>query len=151
MIQDMISPPTLRMVNTDSSGNEKEEIIRSTKSVTGPIYTLEEEDGSYYPKVQLYTKEGCTLCDKVCDVLKSIREDAPHSLEAIDITDVDKKEWWDRYKWDIPVLHINGNYWTKHRLSSADEATQVLQAVAKNNGVFEEQRGQPNAAKYESK
>ena len=35
----------------------------SLQSVTGPIY-----DMPYGPKVKLFTKEGCTLCDKVKDV-----------------------------------------------------------------------------------
>ena len=42
----------------------------------------------------------------------------PHSLEAVDITDAMHKGWWDKYKYDIPVLHIDGEYWAKHRCAS---------------------------------
>ena len=126
-----------RMVSSTNGQNEGER-----KSVTGTIYTAEDQ----HPVVQLYTKEGCTLCDKVSDVLKEIRDTHPHSLQAVDITDDDNKEWWNRYKYDIPVLHINGLYWTKHRLTS-DEAIQALESS--NDGTFTEQKGQPNAAKME--
>jgi hypothetical protein len=32
----------------------------------------------------------------VKDVLAGVREKVPHSLVAVDITDKDKREWWDR-------------------------------------------------------
>ena len=35
------------------------------QSVTGPIYEM---DGDDIPTVKLFTKHGCTLCDKVKDV-----------------------------------------------------------------------------------
>ena len=50
-------------------------------SVSGPIY---EGEG---PTVELFTKEGCTLCDDAKAVLDALRNDAPHSLIAVDITD----------------------------------------------------------------
>ena len=124
--------------NTDSSGN----------SVTGNIYNVVNGERDDYPIVQLYTKEGCTLCDKVSDVLKSLREDHPHSLEAVDITDDDKTDVFDKYKWDIPVLHISGKYWTKHKLD-AQEAKDALSSAT--NGEFEEQSGEPDAAAMERK
>jgi hypothetical protein len=41
-------------------------------SVTGPIYELLDYDGGASPvKVTLFTKQGCTLCDKVKDVRKA--------------------------------------------------------------------------------
>lgn len=118
------------------------------KSVTGIIYEAADQTSGSKPTVQLYTKEGCTLCDKAKDVLKALRDEHPHSLEAIDITDADKTEYFDKYKWDIPVLHINGLYWTKHRLT-AEEAIESLEDA--RLGVFEVQRGEPNAAAMEKK
>ena len=115
-------------------------------SVTGIIY--QEEMKSVHPTVQLYTKDGCTLCDKAKDVLQVIRDEQPHSLESIDITDPDKTEYYDKYKWDIPVLHINGLYWTKHRLTS-DEALEALSEA--RDGHFVAQKGQPNAAAMDKK
>mmetsp|Transcript_35187 Transcript_35187/g.38924 ORF Transcript_35187/g.38924 Transcript_35187/m.38924 type:complete len:184 (-) Transcript_35187:70-621(-) len=116
---------------------------KKSSSVTGDIYKVETGQKEDYPIVQLYTKEGCTLCDKVSDVLKSLREDHPHSLEAVDITDEDKTEIFAKYKWDIPVLHIDGKYWTKHKLDAEEAKTALTSAT---NGEFEKQRGEPNAA-----
>lgn len=38
----------------------------------------------------------CTLCDKVKDVLVEVREVHPHSLVAVDITDKENREWFDK-------------------------------------------------------
>mmetsp|Transcript_7696 Transcript_7696/g.8888 ORF Transcript_7696/g.8888 Transcript_7696/m.8888 type:complete len:198 (+) Transcript_7696:73-666(+) len=138
----IVPSKSVRMNMETGEGNEGDEGARI--SVTGPVYTI---DGNH-PTVQLYTKEGCTLCDKVSDVLRSIQQDHPHSLEAIDITDDDKTDAWDKYKWDIPVLHINGEYWTKHRL----EVGEAQEALTKaQDGTFEKQKGEPNAAAMEKR
>ena len=109
-------------------------------SVSGPIY---DGDG---PTVELFTKEGCTLCDAAKAVLDSLRNDAPHSLIAVDITDADKKQLWDRYKYDIPVLAIDGVYWTKHRVTEGDARAAIDEATA---GSFRERPGEPDASRLE--
>ena len=109
-------------------------------SVSGPVY---EGDG---PTVELYTKEGCTLCDDAKAVLDALRADAPHSLVAVDITDADKTELWDKYKYDIPVLAIDGVYWTKHRVTEMDARAALAEAAT---GQFRERPGEPDASRLE--
>jgi len=120
------------------------------KSVTGTIYTASNtnEDDSSRIVVKLFTKEGCTLCDKVKDVLTSIKEDEPHTLEAVDITDPEHEMWWSKYKYDIPILHINDKYWVKHRLDEAQAKEGLQQA---RDGTFVEQSGDPDAGAMEAK
>jgi hypothetical protein len=96
---------------------------------------------------------GCTLCDKAKEVLLQVQKDHPHSLWQVDITDPEHQEWWDRYKYDIPVLHINGVYWTKHRVD-VNEAKRVLtqaKEIEGKGGIFPAQSGQPNASAMERK
>jgi len=50
------------------------------------------------------------------------------------------------YKWDIPVLHLNGMYWAKHRLT-VEEASEAL-GKAKEGG-FVTQNGEPDAGAME--
>ena len=109
-------------------------------SVSGPVY---EGKG---PTVELFTKEGCTLCDDAKAVLDSLRADAPHSLIAVDITDKDKTKLWDRYKYDIPVLAIDGVYWTKHRVTEGDARAALTEAAS---GSFRERPGEPDASRLE--
>ena len=48
-------------------------------SVTGTVYPA--PGGS--PRVTLFTKNQCTLCDKVKAVLVEVREEAPHGLDQV--------------------------------------------------------------------
>lgn len=113
--------------------------------MTGSIY---EETNSSSLIITLFTKEGCTLCDSAKDVLSGLRSTVPHSLRAVDITDADQTSYWDMYKYDIPVLHINGMYWAKHQISVG----QAIEAMtAAQNGDFKSPPGEPNASKLERK
>uniref|UniRef100_A0A7S2RJP9 Glutaredoxin-like protein n=1 Tax=Rhizochromulina marina TaxID=1034831 RepID=A0A7S2RJP9_9STRA len=133
-----------RSIPLHRGGVLRKGLAAAAGSVTGDIYS----GGEGSPTVKLFTKADCTLCDKVKDVLQDLREEAPHSLVAVDITDGDKGEWFDKYKFDIPVLHVNDMYWAKHRLT-ADEARNAFNEV--KLGTFAPQPGEPNAAKYEKK
>ena len=138
--------------------------MSADKSVTGTIYSA----GADRPTVQLFTKSGCTLCDVAKEVLAGANATSPHTLEAVDITDAEHAQWWDRYKYDIPVLHVNQAYWAKHRCARprprAPSAWRVrgrssrrritledtLEALAEAEaGSFAARRGQPDAARME--
>ena len=135
-----------------SSDNQPE----SRNSVTGTIYPASESESEDDIQIQLFTKEGCTLCDKVTDILKSIRSTHPHTLQAIDITDPEHKDYYDKYKYDIPILHIHGNYWIKHRLTK-EEAIQGIEEMIQQKekeGVwkFESRKaGEPDAGAMEQR
>ena len=110
--------------------------------ITGPLY-----DGpAGCPKVTLFTKEECTLCDKVKAVLEQTRTARPHALFSVDIADPRNQVWWDRYKYDIPVLHVDGRYWIKHRLSTEEALAGLAEAAA---GSFAPRQGDPDAKKME--
>jgi thiol-disulfide isomerase/thioredoxin len=114
-------------------------------SVTGQVYSAS-EDVPDAPFVRLFTKHGCTLCDTVKDILHQVKTEYPHSLEQVDITDVEFSYYWDRYKYDIPVLHINGLYWIKHRIT-IKEAIGGFAAV--RAGTFQSPPGEPSASRME--
>ena len=116
---------------------------RFMASVSGTAYTANTPDA---PVVRLFTKEGCTLCDKVKDVLIDIRETYPHSLEQVDITDPEHEHWFSKYKYDIPVLHIGEQFWIKHRID-VEEAIKGLSEARDNK--FSERLGEPDAGEME--
>ena len=72
---------------------------RFMASVTGTEY---EAGVANAPVVKLFTKEGCTLCDKVKDVLVDVKEAHPHTLQRVDITDPEHTYWFSKYQYDIP-------------------------------------------------
>lgn len=155
-------------IATSTTGSTNSRLFAS---VTGTVYTAGDSNKNNNDVVvTLYTKEGCTLCDKVKDVLKELSNEEhqsyAHSLQQIDITDDDQTDSYDRYKYDIPVLHIgcggeknnnvdnnnddnDGNisvYWTKHRLDMEEAKEAITEAMG---GSFEPRKGRPNAAAME--
>lgn len=128
------------------NGRSRRRYATLAASVTGIAWEAESS-----PTVSLYTKAGCTLCDEAKAILETIRETSPHSLELVDITDTDKVDWWNRYKYDIPVLHIDGAYWAKHRITAdlARDALSTAERCRRDNEPFPASAGQPNAAKFE--
>lgn len=54
--------------------------------------------------VTLYTKEGCSLCEKVKAELAALAVRYPHDLQEVDITQ--DADLFARYRFTIPVLTI---------------------------------------------
>jgi glutaredoxin len=74
-------------------------------------------------KVVMYTKPGCGLCEKMKGEMKNAGIENLYSLEEFNIeTDA---ELFARYRYEIPVLLINGVEAFRHRLSADEFRTQV--------------------------
>ena len=65
--------------------------------------------------VTLFTKPGCHLCDDVKAVIERVQVRKPFVLEIRNI--LDNPEDHDRYRFDIPVVLVNGQEIARHRLS----------------------------------
>ena len=57
-------------------------------------------------KVVLYHAEGCHLCERAIQVVRSVREDVPFDLEEVDIGGDPALE--ARYREWLPVVEIDG-------------------------------------------
>lgn len=53
-------------------------------------------------------------------------------LQLVDISLPENRTWFDRYKWDIPVFHLNGRFVMKHRVDLA-LLDKLLQEAETNN------------------
>ena len=67
------------------------------------------------PRVLVYTKPGCHLCDEMLDLLRL-------TLRARDVPTVERNitqsvDDYERYKHDIPVLVIDGREVARHRIT----------------------------------
>ncbi|XP_020555461.1 glutaredoxin-like protein C5orf63 homolog [Oryzias latipes] len=69
------------------------------------------------PTLTLFTKDPCSLCDEAKEVLEQFNH--RFVLQQVDITLPENRLWWDRYRWDIPVFHLNGQFVMKHRVDVA--------------------------------
>jgi glutaredoxin len=69
-------------------------------------------------RVVLYTKANCGLCDKMKQQMALAQCDEMYSLQEVDI-ECDP-EAYARYRYEIPVLCINGAEAFRHCLQAAD-------------------------------
>jgi hypothetical protein len=65
------------------------------------------------PRIQLFGKKYCGLCDEAEHQLLKLDSVIRFQLEKIDINKPENKTWL-RYQYDIPVLHLNGKPVMKH-------------------------------------
>ncbi len=69
-------------------------------------------------KVVLYSGGGCHLCGDVFDVIEEVRREVHFDLEIRDIAD--DPSWFAAYRYDIPVVTIDGVEAFRHRVTAAD-------------------------------
>lgn len=65
--------------------------------------------------LEIYSKENCQLCDELKEVVKKVNRDIEFEIKEIDINK--DPEIFEKYKYDIPVVHINGLIAFKHRIT----------------------------------
>jgi len=66
------------------------------------------------PRVTLYTRAGCCLCDDAKRVLLAAQERASFDYDEVDIDRDDALR--DRYNDEVPVIAINGAKAFKYRV-----------------------------------
>ncbi|KAM8960774.1 glutaredoxin-like protein C5orf63 homolog [Pelodytes ibericus] len=67
------------------------------------------------PVLTLFTKDPCPLCDEAKEILLPYMN--KFVLEQVDITLPENLTWYERYKNDIPVFHLNGQFLMMHRVN----------------------------------
>jgi glutaredoxin len=70
------------------------------------------------PRVTLYTRKGCCLCEEAKRVLESARQVARFDLDEVDIDgDADLRR---TYNDEVPVIAINGSKAFKYRVTEQE-------------------------------
>lgn len=65
--------------------------------------------------LRLYTRESCSLCDEMKNLLEKVLGEFDARLEIIDI-DLDQ-ELVRHYNEEVPVLFVNGRKFAKYRVT----------------------------------
>ena len=66
-------------------------------------------------RVVLYSKPGCHLCEDMRALLDVVLEDSGVDVHEVDITQ--DAALFERFRYDIPVLTIDGAEVARHRVS----------------------------------
>uniref|UniRef100_A0A8C4QEX2 Glutaredoxin-like protein n=1 Tax=Eptatretus burgeri TaxID=7764 RepID=A0A8C4QEX2_EPTBU len=61
------------------------------------------------------TQKICPLCDEAKEELKPYKK--RFILEEVYIDRVENSSWYNKYKNDIPVFHLNGQFLMKHHIN----------------------------------
>ncbi|KAF7701297.1 hypothetical protein HF521_002462 [Silurus meridionalis] len=69
------------------------------------------------PVLTLFTKDPCPLCEEAKEMLEPYKH--RFVLQEVDITLPENSVWYDRYKYDIPVFHLNGQFLMMHQDKTA--------------------------------
>lgn len=67
-------------------------------------------------RVEIYSKADCPLCDDAKEILLAVRRRVPFELVEVDITT--DPELFERFRFDIPVVFVDGSKAFKHRLDA---------------------------------
>merc|ERR1711894_150970 len=67
------------------------------------------------PVLTLYTKEVCSLCDEAKETLEPYKH--RYKFEEVDIEEDGEDEWFEKYRYEIPVFHLNGKFLMKHKVN----------------------------------
>ncbi len=67
-------------------------------------------------KITFFTRPDCSLCRGAWYVIQRVRKRIPFDLESINISLSEHKSWFDAYRNDIPVVHLNGEEIFRHRV-----------------------------------
>jgi len=81
-------------------------------------------------RVVLYTKPGCGLCEEMKDSMQRAGVGDLYTLQEVDIEK--DAELYARYRYDIPVLLINGLEAFRHRLGADEFRNYVTSLLAGN-------------------
>jgi glutaredoxin len=66
--------------------------------------------------VEIYSKSQCPLCEEAKEILARVRRRIPFELREVDITS--NPALFEEYRYDIPVVFVNGSKAFKHHLEA---------------------------------
>ena len=69
------------------------------------------------PRVTLFTRPGCSLCEPVRFIIRKAQQRLPFAYSEVDISLPQHSTHLARYTDDIPVVHVNGREVARHRLT----------------------------------
>ncbi len=81
-------------------------------------------------RVVLYTKPGCHLCEVMKEQMRAAHCDNLYALEERNIEE--DPELFARYRYEIPVLFINGVEAFRHRLSPEEFGAHITSLAQSN-------------------
>ncbi|KAK7204164.1 glutaredoxin-like domain-containing protein [Myxozyma melibiosi] len=89
------------------------------------------------PRMLLYSRPECGLCEEAKEsISKAVKELPEFELQVVNILEPENKEWFDKYAFDVPVVHFQTSESDKiHRIMHHIKQKDVIDLV--NNSLKE--------------
>lgn len=65
-------------------------------------------------RITLYSKRRCSLCDNARAILEELRTQHAFELEVLAVDD--SPSLWEQFRYDVPVVFVDGERIAHHRL-----------------------------------
>ncbi|KAJ2525980.1 hypothetical protein EV175_007697, partial [Coemansia sp. RSA 1933] len=73
----------------------------------------------------MFTHNQCQLCIDAKEALKLVQQQVPFNFKEVDIRKPGNEAWFEEYKYDIPVIHVNNEFLLWHRVDVAKTVTKL--------------------------
>lgn len=78
-------------------------------------------------RIDIYSKPNCSLCDKAAAVVEEVRTRIPFELRIISI--LEDAAAFEAWRYDIPVVVINGIPTFKYRVDAGELEARLREAM----------------------
>ncbi|KAJ2191828.1 hypothetical protein IW145_006669 [Coemansia sp. RSA 521] len=75
----------------------------------------------------MFTHNRCQLCVDAKEALHHVRKQVPFEITEVDIKKPGNEKWFDEYKYDVPVIHVNDEFLLWHRVNIDDTVQKLLE------------------------
>ncbi|KAJ1799544.1 hypothetical protein LPJ59_001755 [Coemansia sp. RSA 2399] len=73
----------------------------------------------------MFTHNRCQLCVHAREALEHVRQQVPFDIEEVDIRKPGNEAWFEEYKYDVPVIHVDNEFLLWHRVDVADTVAKL--------------------------
>ncbi|KAJ2509878.1 hypothetical protein GGI11_000794 [Coemansia sp. RSA 2049] len=81
--------------------------------------------GAQRLSLTMFTHNQCQLCVHAKEALEKVRQQVPFDVKEVDIRSPGNEAWFDEYKHDVPVIHVNNEFLLWHRVDVADTVAKL--------------------------
>ncbi|KAI8324203.1 DUF836-domain-containing protein [Martensiomyces pterosporus] len=79
----------------------------------------------------MFTHSRCQLCVNAKEALAQVRQQVPFEIEEVDIKKPGNEQWFEEYKYDVPVIHANNEFLLWHRVNIPETVSKLQEILAK--------------------
>ncbi|KAG8625742.1 hypothetical protein KVT40_006143 [Elsinoe batatas] len=80
----------------------------------------------YVPRITLFTRDNCSLCDDAKRVLDRVWEKRPYELDTVNVMAASAAKWKAVYEFDTPVIHVDKTKENNHKFRTTTEALKLM-------------------------